>query len=141
MVKVALSLDASSRAMVMYLLPRRHASLDELAAAAGLRSHMEALRRIREVINPAARRALGKDVLVLKRVCADPVTGDPVTYHWWLEGVPGPMVEAVDSGGEVSVFVLVPEGPSLSGDAEIATCGRAAVVRLFREAAFGGDKS
>ncbi len=138
--QILLELDSKSRAIVEYLISKRHASLHELSCAAGLRSHMEALRRIRNIINPLACRMLGRDLLSLRRASVDPVTGNMVTYHWWLEGSPGSAVETMESDKEIVISVFVPEHVSLSGEAEAWVSERSAIVRVFKGGFSDGHK-
>ncbi len=132
MKQIILELDPKSQAILQYLISNRHGSIHELTSAAGLPSHMETLRRIRNVINPLARRSIGKDLLMLKRVYVDPVTGDMVTYHWWLEASLGSAVSARESDREIVVSVSAPDNISLDGKAEVWVSKRNALIRIFK---------
>jgi len=140
MIKVLSELDPKSRAIVKYFIPRRHASLHELASAAGLRNHMEALRCVREIINPLARRLAGKELLTLKRVATDPLTGETVTYHWWLEMAPGSLVEVCESDREVLISLTADDNSSFSGSAEAWVTKRNAVVKISKGGLPRGDQ-
>jgi hypothetical protein len=140
MIKVFSELDPQSRAIVKYLIPRCHASLHELTSAAGLQNHMETLKRIREIINPLARRLAGKELLTLKRAATDPLTGETVTYHWWLGMAPGSLVEICESDGEVLISLTAADTGSFSGSAEAWVTDKNAVVRILKGGLSRGDQ-
>ncbi len=136
--KVILQLDPKSRAIIGYLASRRHATIHELALTANFRSHMEVLSLIRKTINPLARRLINRDLLVLKRVARDPVTGELVTYHWWIEESLSARAELQESREEVVVFLSASELSSFNGRVEAWVSEKNAVVRVFK-GGFSGD--
>ncbi len=140
MKQLYLKLDPKSRAMLEHLILKHHAPLHELARAAGLKSHMEALRCIREIINPLGRRVLGKDLLSLKQVLTDPLSGEVVTYHWWLEYALEPLVEIADLENEVVISVATNGGVSFSGDASMCISENRALVRIYKGGSSGGHQ-
>lgn len=86
--------DESSAKMLWYFWRNRHARLDELKELLGETSHMDVLFRIKEIINPAARRVLGKPILVFEKSALDYYAGQHVFHSWWLNeeatSQPGP---------------------------------------------------
>ncbi|MFQ5811844.1 MAG: Hsp20/alpha crystallin family protein [Anaerolineae bacterium] len=100
--KVAQALDPASAAVLKYLWENRYAKIEELRELIGETSHMNVLLRIRETINPAARKMLGKPLLVFERSRIDEETGRNITYSWWLSRE----VERrpVEPGGLVDIF-------------------------------------
>ncbi|OPL09760.1 MAG: hypothetical protein AVO34_04910 [Firmicutes bacterium ML8_F2] len=139
--EVILQLDPKSKAIIEYLSSRRHVSIHELALAAKVHSHTEALSLIRKTINPLARRLINRDLLVLKRVARDPVTGELVTYHWWIEESFVTKVEVQESGEEVVVFLSASELSSFNGRVEAWVSEKNAVVRVFKGGFPGDHKS
>ncbi|MFQ5925478.1 MAG: hypothetical protein ACE5IE_05725 [Dehalococcoidia bacterium] len=86
--------DESSAKMLWYFWRNRHARLDELKELLGETYHMDVLIRITEIINPAARRVLGKPILVFEKSALDYYAGQHVFHSWWLNeeatSQPGP---------------------------------------------------
>lgn len=130
-------LDPCSAKILSHLLRVRHAHVDELTAVAALRSHSDVLHRIREVINPLASRCLGRPVVQLRRLWVDPVTGETVSYHWWVDEewaqqlrVQAGGLEVRESGTVLEISVRPAPGSVLNGDAEVWVRPRGAVVRL-----------
>lgn len=82
--EVAQQVDKQSARMLWYLWRRRHANLDELKRASRETSHMEVLMRIRETINPAAMRLLGRPIMVFERSAMDYGTGAHIFHSWWI---------------------------------------------------------
>lgn len=82
--KIAQQVDEQGVRMLRYLWCRRYASLDELKKISGETSHMKVLIRIREMINPTARRLLGKPIMVFERSAMDYYTGEHILHSWWL---------------------------------------------------------
>lgn len=84
--KVVEALDPASAQIVWYLWENRHAKIEELRSVLGESSHMNVLVRIREVINPTARKILGRPILVFERARIDHTSGERILYSWWLSG-------------------------------------------------------
>jgi len=82
--KVAQPLDPASGEIIWYLWENRHAKIEELRQLLGESSHMNVLTRIKEVVNPMARKMLGRPLLVFERSRIDHITGQNVLYSWWL---------------------------------------------------------
>lgn len=82
--RVAAALDPASAELIWRLWEHGHAKIEELRQVLGAPSHMHVLTRIREAINPVARRLLGQPLLVFEPRRTDPWTGEVVPFSWWL---------------------------------------------------------
>ena len=88
---IARQVDDRSARLLWYIWAHRHASLGELKRVCGDSTPMKVLMRIRETVNPAARRTLGRPIVVFERSALDYYTGAHVLHSWWLnEGACGP---------------------------------------------------
>ena len=89
--ELAATLSPAGERILWHLWERRHADIKELAAVADSRSHMEVLTLLREGINGAAERLFGQPAVEFKERGLDRVSGQVVTFQWWLEraGEPG----------------------------------------------------
>lgn len=76
-------IDGKSREIIWYLLRNRYAGIRDLSDLAR-ETDMEVLTRIREVINPAAKKFLGKEIMEFKRSKIDEGSGKKVVFKWWL---------------------------------------------------------
>ena len=82
--RVARQLDRQSARMLWYLWRHGHANLTELRRASGETTCMKVLVRIRETINPAAMRLLGRPIMVFERSAMDYSTMEHIFHSWWL---------------------------------------------------------
>ena len=82
--RLAGELDAGSRKVIYYLLENRRAKIDELMQIMGESSHMNALTRIKDVINPKALKILKRPFLVFEKSRIDKETGEKFLFNWWL---------------------------------------------------------
>lgn len=110
--KVAQALDPASGEIIWYLWENRHAKIEELRKLLGESSHMNVLTRIKEVINPMARKILGVPLLVFERSRIDYVTGENILYNWWLSeeaerrpAEEGRSIDIFDEGDHVIVIM------------------------------------
>jgi len=110
--RVVEALDPASAQIVWYLWENRHAKIEELKRLLGESSHMNVLVRIRETINPTARKILGRPILVFERARMDYTTGERILYSWWLSGdaerrlLEGErLVDIFDEGNHILVIV------------------------------------
>ncbi|MHB8126377.1 MAG: hypothetical protein ACYDEJ_12200 [Desulfitobacteriaceae bacterium] len=78
-------LDNRSKAIFWHLWFKRHAELAELRNVAAMKSDMDALVHIKEMLNPRAQDFLGRAILVFHRSKFDPQTGEKVLFNWWLD--------------------------------------------------------
>jgi HSP20 family molecular chaperone IbpA len=124
--RLAKQLDPAGRAILSYLAENGHATIRELADLIGANSDMDVLYAIRQGINPTAQELLGRPVLFFVESQADQVTGEMVSYAWWLAGSKGraPASHAVEAEvydeGEFIAVVL-----DLCGAEERSICCRA----------------
>ena len=108
---MAADLDPASAELIWYLWEQGHARIEELRQVTGAPSHMHVLSRIRETINPVARRLLGRALLVFESRRTDPWTGEVVPFSWWLcrEAERRPKIEppadVFDEGEQVVVVM------------------------------------
>lgn len=105
-------LDPAGRAILSYLAENGHATIRELADLIGANSDMDVLFAIRQGINLTAQELLGRPVLFFVESQADQVTGEMVSYAWWLAGSKGrsPAAQAVeaevyDEGETIAVVI------------------------------------
>ena len=108
--EVAEALDAASGEIIRYLWESRHAKIEQLRQLVGESSHMNVLARIKETINPMARKMLGRPLLVFERSRMDQVTGENVVYSWWLskeaerpQAMKKTLVDLFDEGDHVVI--------------------------------------
>lgn len=134
-------LDPAGRAILAYLAENGHARIRELADLIGANSDMDVLYAIRQGINPTAQELLGRPVLLFVASQLDQVTGEMVSYAWWLAGSRGrsPAEQAVDAEvydeGEMIAVVL-----DLCGADERSICCRTEGGRLVVTAAGEGRR-
>ncbi|MDD3395390.1 MAG: hypothetical protein PHG19_12230 [Anaerotignum sp.] len=109
------ALDAQSRKIIWYFRYHRHVRIAELTELIGASSDMEALYRLKEVINPVATRFFGKPLLEFCESRIDQNTGKSVLFHWWLmdfleEGEPvigereKPLVDIFDEENQLVII-------------------------------------
>lgn len=82
--RIAQQVDEQGARILWHLWQHRHANLDQLKKISGETSHMKVLIRIREMINPTAKRFLGRPIMVFERSAMDYCTGDHIFHSWWL---------------------------------------------------------
>ena len=81
-------IDGKSREIIWYLLRNRYAGIRDLSDLVGASADNEVLTRIREVINPAARKYLRKEIMEFKESEIDESSGKKVVFKWWLMDKP-----------------------------------------------------
>lgn len=108
-------LDNESKAIVLHLLRTGHAKISELSSACGLNDSV-ALCRIKELINPAAERILGKPILTFRETAFD--SGKKAWFSWWIdEGMrlpDGREPQIVEVGSEKNFLMITAEAPGIS---------------------------
>lgn len=77
-------LDAGSRRMLLFLMQRKHASLDELTEVLGESSHMNTLVRIKNVVNSKALDYFEKPVMQFEKQRINKDNGKNILFNWWL---------------------------------------------------------
>jgi hypothetical protein len=114
--RVAAALDPASAELIWHLWEHGHAKIEELRQVVGAPSHMHVLTRIRETINPVARRLLAQPLLVFEPRRTDAWTGEVVPFSWWLcreaERRPRvtPPADVFDEGEQVVVVMELAGG-------------------------------
>lgn len=110
--RVVEALDPASAQMVWYLWEHSHAKIEELRRVLGESSHMNVLVRIREMINPTARKIVGRPILVFEKARIDRSSGERILHSWWLSGdserkpIEGErLVDIFDEGDHILVVV------------------------------------
>ena len=81
-------IDGKSREIIWYLLRNRYAGIRDLSDLVGASADNEVLTRIREVINPTARKYLRKEIMEFKESEIDESSGKKVVFKWWLMDKP-----------------------------------------------------
>ncbi|MCK4732182.1 MAG: hypothetical protein KAT65_06950 [Methanophagales archaeon] len=81
-------IDGKSREIIWYLLRNRYAGIRDLSDLVGASADTEVLTRIREVINPTARKYLRKEIMEFKESEVDESSGKKVAFKWWLMDKP-----------------------------------------------------
>ncbi len=76
------ALDEESKTIVQYLIRKDNARIGELSALIALNDSLT-LNKINEIINPTAKKILGKTVLEFKQVGFD--SGKKVLFSWWID--------------------------------------------------------
>lgn len=112
--RISAQLDSDSHDILWYLWDKRHARIDRLAELIDAPNHMHVLLKIRETINPIAEKVIGCPVLLFERSKADPETGEPVLFSWWLAGQPEErtpsedrLLDIFDEGSHIQVIMEV----------------------------------
>jgi len=77
-------IDGKSREIIWYLLRNGYAGIRDLSDLIGASADNDVLTRIREVINPTARKFLGKEIMEFKESEIDESSGKKVVFKWWL---------------------------------------------------------
>jgi len=108
-------LDEKSRAIIWWLWWNRHAEISELAELTEAPTDMEILTRLKEVINPVAKRIFGREIVEFADSRIDPVTGEKVLFSWWLvdediqiEQSEKPLIDIFDEKGNVTIIAQLP---------------------------------
>jgi len=111
---IADQLDSDGREIVWFMWENRHARINELAELIDAPNHMHVLLIIKETINPVSEKVVGCPILSFERSKADPETGEPVLFSWWLVGqqdrcVPSEerLLDIFDEGSQIRVIMEV----------------------------------
>ncbi|MFH1695198.1 MAG: Hsp20/alpha crystallin family protein [Candidatus Micrarchaeota archaeon] len=75
------ALDEESKTIVWHLIRKGHAKINELSALIALNDSLT-LNKINEVINPRAKKILGKPILLFKQAGLD--SGKKFLFNWWI---------------------------------------------------------
>ena len=107
-------IDGKSREIIWYLLRNRYAGIRDLSDLVGASADNEVLTRIREVINPAARKYLRKEIMEFKESEIDESSGKKVAFKWWLRDdlqvteKREEMLDVFDEGDKIRVIAELP---------------------------------
>ncbi len=107
-------IDGKSRAIIWYLLRNRYAGIRDLSDLVGASADNEVLTRIREVINPTARKYLRKEIMEFKESEIDESSGKKVVFKWWLRDdlqlteKREELLDVFDEGDEIRVIAELP---------------------------------
>jgi len=118
-------MDEKSRQILWYLWWNRHAEIGELAELVRAETDMEVLSRLKESINTAAKRILGKEIVGFQSSKVDPVTGEKVLFSWWLEEdlLLGkrvePLVDIFEENDHIVVIGQLPAPLELAKEAQV----------------------
>jgi len=123
--KILDAVDEKSRQILWHLWWNRHAEIGELAELVRAETDMEVLSRLKESINPAARRILGREIVGFESSKIDPVTGEKVLFSWWLEdGLLSskriePLVDVFEENDHIVVIGQLPAPLELAKEAQV----------------------
>ena len=107
-------IDGKSREIIWYLLRNRYAGIRDLSDLVGASADTEVLTRIREVINPAARKYLRKEIMEFKESEIDESSGKKVVFKWWLRDdlqlteKREEMLDVFDEGDKIRIIAELP---------------------------------
>lgn len=107
-------IDGKSREIIWYLLRNRYAGIRDLSDLIGASADNEVLTRIREVINPTAKKYLRKEIMEFKRSKIDEGSGKKVVFKWWLRDdlqlteKREEMLDVFDEGDKIRVIAELP---------------------------------
>ena len=107
-------IDGKSREIIWYLLRNRYAGIRDLSDLIGASADNEVLTRIREVINPTARKYLRKEIMEFKESEIDESSGKKVVFKWWLRDdlqlteKREELLDVFDDGDEMRVIAELP---------------------------------
>jgi len=135
-------IDGRSREIIWYLLRNRYVGIRELTDLVR-ETDMEVLTRIREVINPAARKYLRKEIMEFKRSKIDESSGKKVVFKWWLrddlqltekrEG----LLDVFDELDQIRIIAELP--PTVEeGDIKVEVNNNSDMLRIIAKAPEGG---
>ncbi|MCK4732310.1 MAG: Hsp20/alpha crystallin family protein [Methanophagales archaeon] len=107
-------IDGKSREIIWYLLRNRYAGIRDLSDLVGASADNDVLTRIREVINPTARKYLRKEIMEFKESEIDESSGKKVVFKWWLRDdlqlteKREELLDVFDDGDEMRVIAELP---------------------------------
>ncbi len=97
-------LDSTSIKILEYIYQNQYAQIEELANFVKTNKHSEVLGRINKVINPHFQKILGKPILEFKEWGIDPLTGESITFSWWLTDISSDVFESPLNDQQVEAF-------------------------------------
>lgn len=133
-------IDGKSREIIWYLLSNRYAGIRELSDLTH-ETDMGILTKVREVINPAAKKFLGKEIMEFKESRMDESIGKKITFKWWIrEDFPFLVVkreEMLDVFDESDQIRIVAELPHAVEENDIRIEVNDDIVRIIAKAPDG----
>jgi hypothetical protein len=118
-------LDEKSRQILWYLWWNRHAEIGKLVEITMAESDMEVLSRLKNVINPAALKVMGKEIVKFESFRIDPLSGEKILFSWWLEEdmllkkKRESLMDIFDEGDHVALIVQLSTPVQLSTEAQV----------------------
>ncbi len=115
-------LDDKSRAIVSYLLTKKHAKINELSNLINENDSVTLI-KIKEIINPLTKKIFGNPILFFKESAIDPSEGKKVLFSWWLENATEiveeqkkELVEVFDEKNYVKIVMELPESKNINAE-------------------------
>ncbi len=134
-------IDGKSRAIIWYLLRNRYAGIRDLSDLVGASADNEVLTRIREVINPTAKKYLRKEIMEFKESKIDESSGKKVVFKWWLRDdlqlteKREEMLDVFDEGDKIRIIAELP--PAVEEKEDIKVLVNEDIVRIIANASKG----
>ncbi len=133
-------IDGKSREIVWYLVRNRYAGIRDLSDLIGASADNDVLTRIREVINPIAKKYLKKEILEFKQSAIDESSGKKVVFKWWLRAdlpITEKREEKLDVFDEPDIIRIIAELPPAVAEKDIKVEVKNDIVRIVANAANG----
>ncbi|MGD0495594.1 MAG: Hsp20/alpha crystallin family protein [Candidatus Bathyarchaeia archaeon] len=143
------ALDEKSFQILVCLLKEKHAGIRKLADLIDATCDMEVLVRIREVINPKVQESTGKSLIIFEPCKLDPLTGEKITFSWWLNEElvdHAPSCKSLDLQEEKDTLTVIASIPLQEEDARVEVkddfliiAGKEYYQEVFLTSAVEGD--
>lgn len=115
-------LDDKSKAIVSYLLTKKHARINELSSLINENDSITLI-KIKEVINPLTQKFFGDPILFFKESAIDSSEGKKVLFSWWLENAielveeqKKELVEVFDEKNCIKIVVELPGSENVNAE-------------------------
>ncbi len=118
-------LDAESKAIVSYLLVKKHARINELSSLINENDSITLI-KIKEVINPLTKKFFGNPILFFKESAIDSSEGKKVLFSWWLENATElveeveeqekELIDVFDEKDCVKIVMELPESKNINAE-------------------------
>jgi HSP20 family molecular chaperone IbpA len=134
-------IDGKSREIIWYLLRNEYAGIRDLSDLIGASADNDVLTRIREVINPAAKKFIGKEIMEFKESKIDERSGKKVVFKWWLRDdlqLVEKREEILDVFDEPDQIRIIAELPSTVEEENIKVEVKDDIVRIIAKSPEGG---
>ncbi len=143
--KVLDAVDEKNRQILWYLWWNRHAEIGELAELVRAENDMDVLSRLKELINTAAKRILGKDIVSFQSSKIDSITGEKVLFSWWLEDslLPSkrnqPLVDIFEENKHINIIAQLSAPLELAREAQVECKNGVLRIKIERIKKSGGE--